>query len=109
MKPTTGDKPERRRRDAGNGRAGGCGCRGDNLPADYRITIRGHLDVHWSDWLDGVALSCTECGDTVLHAGVRDQAALYGLLFKLRDLGLSLVSVEQVARAGGTGGESTNA
>jgi hypothetical protein len=59
----------------------------------YEIRIQGHLDDRWSAWLDGLALSRTEDGTTVLRGSVRDQAALQGLLHKLRDIGLPLLSV----------------
>lgn len=72
----------------------GCPATGwDNGRVTYRITVYGHLDSHWSEWFDGLALGWNGDGDTVLQGEVRDQAALYGLLIKLRDLGLSLCSV----------------
>jgi hypothetical protein len=62
-------------------------------PAVYRITVQGELDQDWSDWLDGLAIHVEE-GLTTLLGTVSDQPALHGLLAKLRDLGLPLVSVE---------------
>jgi hypothetical protein len=59
----------------------------------YEIRIQGHLDDRWSAWLDGLDLSRTGDGTTVLRGSVRDQAALHGLLHKLRDIGLPLLSV----------------
>ena len=59
----------------------------------YEIRVRGRLDERWSTWLDGLGLSQTEDGTTVLRGPVTDQAALHGLLHKLRDLGLPLLSV----------------
>ena len=59
----------------------------------YEIRVQGHLDDRWSAWLDGVDLSRTDDGTTVLRGSVRDQAALHGLLHKLRDIGLPLLSV----------------
>ena len=59
----------------------------------YEIRIQGRLDDRWSAWLDGLALSHTDDGTTVLRGQVTDQAALHGLLHKLRDIGLPLVSV----------------
>ena len=59
----------------------------------YEIRIKGHLDDRWSAWLDGLDLSRTDDGATVLRGSVRDQAALHGLLHKLRDIGLPLLSV----------------
>ena len=57
------------------------------------IRIEGHLDQSWADWLDGFILTHTEEGETILTGEVRDQAALYGLIAKLRDLGVKLISV----------------
>ena len=59
----------------------------------YEIRIQGRLDDRWSAWLDGLHLSRTDDGTTVLRGSVRDQAALHGLLHKLRDIGLPLLSV----------------
>jgi len=59
----------------------------------YEICIQGRLDDRWSTWLDGLTLSQTDDGTTVLRGLVTDQAALHGLLHKLRDIGLPLVSV----------------
>lgn len=59
----------------------------------YEIRIQGRLDDRWSTWLDGLTLSQTDDGTTVLRGPVTDQAALHGLLHKLRDIGLPLLSV----------------
>lgn len=64
------------------------------------IRIKGQIDLDWSDWMGGLAISHTGQGETVLKGSVRDQAALYGLLNKLNDLGIQLVSV---APAGANG------
>lgn len=61
----------------------------------YEIRIQGRLDGRWSTWLDDLDLSHTDDGATVLRGFVADQAALHGLLHKLRDLGLPLLSVTQ--------------
>ena len=58
------------------------------------IRVEGHLDQTWADWLDGFTLSHTEKGETILTGKVKDQAALYGLIAKLRDLGVRLISVK---------------
>ncbi len=58
------------------------------------IRVQGHLDENWTDWLDGVSLTYLQQGETVLAGRVQDQAALYGLIAKLRDLGVRLISVE---------------
>ena len=59
----------------------------------YEIRVQGRLDARWSTWLDGLTLSQPDDGTTVLRGLVIDQAALHGLLHKLRDIGLPLVSV----------------
>jgi hypothetical protein len=62
----------------------------------YEIRIAGHLDAHWADWFDGMSIILEEDGTTLLSGPVPDQPALYGLLRKVRDLGLPLVSVNQI-------------
>ena len=62
----------------------------------YQIRVAGHLPRQWADWFEGLTLSLEENGDTLLTGPVVDQAALHGLLKKVRDLGLSLVSVSPV-------------
>ena len=61
------------------------------------IRVKGHLDAkRWADWFEGLSLTLEENGDTLLVGQVVDQAALYGLLRKVRDLGMPLISVNQV-------------
>ena len=62
----------------------------------YQIRVEGHLDNSWSEWLDGLTITHEEGGTTVLTGPVVDQPALHGLLVKIRDLGLPLVSVNPV-------------
>lgn len=57
------------------------------------IHIKSHLDENWAEWLEGFTLTHTEQDETVLTGGIKDQAALYGLLAKLRDLGVELIAV----------------
>jgi hypothetical protein len=59
----------------------------------YHIRIKGHLGPQWADWFEGLTITLDANGDTLLTGPVVDQAALYGLLRKLRDVGLPLVSV----------------
>ncbi|GAA0996139.1 hypothetical protein GCM10009555_091550 [Acrocarpospora macrocephala] len=65
-------------------------------PGRYEIRLKGHLDSRWAAWFDGLSLTNESDGTTVIHGPVVDQAALYGLLRKLRDVGLPLISVTQV-------------
>ena len=62
-------------------------------PMVYQIRIKGHLGPQWTDWFGGLAVAVEEDGDTLLTGPIVDQAALYGLLKKVRDLGMPLVSV----------------
>ena len=59
----------------------------------YEISLKGHLDTRWAAWFDGLSLTHHDDGITVIHGPVADQAALHGLLQKVRDTGLPLVSV----------------
>ena len=60
------------------------------------IRLKGQIDEHWSEWFEDLALTHTASGDTLLSGVVVDQAALHGLLAKMRDLGLSILSVSAV-------------
>jgi len=62
----------------------------------YEIRLRGHLDGRWVAWFDGLSLSLENDGSTIIRGPVADQAALHGLLQKVRDVGLPLVSVNRV-------------
>lgn len=64
----------------------------------YHIKIQGHLDRRWSDWLEGLALTHEPDGTTTLSGPIADQPALHGLLIKIRDLGLELISVVREER-----------
>jgi hypothetical protein len=65
-------------------------------PGLYEIRIKGHLPDRWAAWFEGLTLTREESGTTLLTGPVMDQAALHGLLKKVRDLGLPLLSVMQV-------------
>jgi hypothetical protein len=62
-------------------------------PKLYEIRVKGHLDAHWSSQFEGLTITLKEDGDTLLTGTIVDQASLHGLLKKVRDLGLPLVSV----------------
>ena len=67
------------------------------MPTYYQIKIKGHLDNHWSDWLDNLTISNEASGEAVLYGPLTDQAALHGVLIKIRDLGLPLLALTTVA------------
>jgi len=62
----------------------------------YEIRIKGHLDARWVKWFDGLTITLDENGNTLLSGPVADQAALHGILKKVRDVGLPLLSVNSV-------------
>jgi hypothetical protein len=64
-----------------------------NPPMVYQIRVKGHLRQQWTAWFEGMSITLTENGDTLLTGPVIDQAALFGLLKKVRDLGMPLISV----------------
>ena len=64
----------------------------------YRIRVRGHLDDRWSEWFEGLVVQLQEDGTSVLVGPVVDQAALHGVIIRIRDLGLPLLSVSQVVQ-----------
>jgi hypothetical protein len=66
-------------------------------PAVYEIRIQGHLSDRWAGWFEGFAITLEEGGDTLLSGPVVDQAALHGLLKRVRDLGMPLVSVAKAS------------
>ncbi len=70
----------------------------------YEIRVRGHLGAQWSAWFDGLVLTDADDGTTAIRGPVVDQAALHGLLQRLRDLGVPLVSLTPVASDGTTPG-----
>jgi hypothetical protein len=67
------------------------------MPAVYQITVKGHLDSQWSAWFDNMMISHEANGEAVLRGPLADQSALYGVLTKVRALGLPLLAVMLVA------------
>jgi len=65
-------------------------------PAVYQIRIKGHLGRQWTDWFGGLTITLENNGDTLLTGPVADQPALHGLLRKVRDLGMPLLSINRV-------------
>ena len=61
----------------------------------YQIRIQGHLGSEWTDWFEGLTITLEDNGETLLTGSVVDQAALYGLLRKVRDLGIPLLAVNR--------------
>jgi hypothetical protein len=66
----------------------------------YHIRVKGHLDSHWSAWFNNMTISNEANGEAVLRGPLSDQAALHGVLIKIRDLGLPLLAVSTVATGG---------
>ena len=67
-----------------------------NQPMVYQIRIKGHLGPKWADWFGGLSITLEDDGETLLTCQVVDQAALHGLLRKVRDLGMPLISAIRV-------------
>ena len=66
---------------------------GHDQPDGYEVRLQGHLDARWATWFDGLSLTLENDGTTVIRGPISDQAALHGLLRKVNDLGLPLISV----------------
>jgi hypothetical protein len=67
-----------------------------NDPVVFQIRVKGHLGAQWTDWFEGLTITLEANGDTLLTGPVVDQAALHGLLKKVRDLGMPLLSVNLI-------------
>ncbi len=75
--------------------------------SDYcEIVVKGQLDTDWSGWLEGLAITHNEKGQTIVSGPIRDQAALYGILAKMRDMALFLISVKYMADESKENGDS---
>lgn len=68
-------------------------------PMVYQIRVKSHLDSNWTDWFEGLTVTLEKSGHTLLTGPVVDQAALHGLLKKIRDLGMALISVSYLEPA----------
>ena len=68
----------------------------DDGPAHYQIKVRGPIDTHWSGWFGDLTITSDPAGTTMLVGQLLDQGALYGVLSRIRDLGLTLLSVQQL-------------
>ena len=76
-----------------------------DAPLVYQIRIQGHLDRQWAVWFADMTIAWRDNGETILTGPVVDQAALYGLLRKVRDLGLPLIAVTQLPPGQADAGE----
>jgi hypothetical protein len=65
--------------------------------AVYQIVVKGYLDGSWSEWFDGLIITLADNGETILRGPIVDQTALHGVLIKIRDLGLPLLSLVRIA------------
>jgi hypothetical protein len=70
--------------------------RDPSAPMVYQIRVTGQLGSEWTDWFEGLSITREDNGETLLSGPVADQAALYGLLRKVRDVGLPLLSVTRI-------------
>lgn len=77
-------------------------------PGWYEIRLKGHLDARWATWFEGLSIAHAGDGTTVLSGPIVDQTALHGVLRKVRDLGLPLISVVQVDPTGSGGSTDTD-
>ncbi len=68
-------------------------------PTVYHIRVQGHLDARWEQWLNHMTIAPQASGDSLLTGPIVDQAALHGVLTKLRDLGVPLISIERIEPA----------
>lgn len=61
----------------------------------YKIRIKGQIPEHWAVWFDGLSITRTDSGETLISGSIADQAALHGVIAKIRDLNLTLISVNK--------------
>src|SRR3954469_18916075 len=75
----------------------------ENMTMYYQIRVKGHLDKKWREWFEPLAITNVENGEALLVGELVDQAALYGVLIRVRDLGLPLIAVHQAHGSRGDG------
>lgn len=66
--------------------------------SDYQIRVRSHLGAHWFRWFEGLTIALSPDGETIITGSALDQAALHAILNRIRDLGLELISVQEISR-----------
>ena len=71
--------------------------KGRDEPGLYEIRLKGHLEYRWAAWLEGLTITLEDTGDTLLTGQVVDQAALHGVLRRVRDLGMPLIAVSRIS------------
>jgi hypothetical protein len=76
-------------------------------PIIYQIRLQGHLGSEWTDWFEGMSITLGDDGETLLRGPVVDQAALYGLLRKVRDVGMPLLSLNRLKLGQADGGDAS--
>jgi hypothetical protein len=69
---------------------------GSDQTLTYQIRVHGHLGQQWTEWFEGLTITLEENGDTLFTGAIADQAALYGLLRKVRDVGMTLLSINRL-------------
>jgi len=75
---------------------------GKDQSSIYEIRIKGHLDRDWSDWFEGMRITLEDDGNTLISGPVMDQASLYGLLKRVHQIGLQLISINEIEIVEGT-------
>ena len=81
---------------------GHSGAKSQSGGESYQIRVRGHLNSRWSGWFEGLAISHQEDGTTLLTGNITDQPALHGIIIRIRDLGLPLLSIVPMGKDGGS-------
>lgn len=69
---------------------------------NFKISVQGHFDANWEGWFDGMSITCQTDGNTLLIGYLPDQPALFGLIAKLQEMGITLISINRINYEGGT-------